>query len=292
MPTTLTEESAKAVANASGGLNQVRGRLLKILAAILLAVACYAIFIEPHWIEVTHSDMHGDVAAPLKIAQVSDVHTVGFGRRERRVLEILNEEQPDAIVVTGDTIGKWFGTTGIIGDYPKAKVFYQQLHAPLGVWVVRGNWETAKPIVNEQAFYQSAGVHFLLNAGAELRPDVWIAGLDDWSRKGKPKPDDALAGAPASAYTILLIHEPAYFDHVAGRVKLVLAGHTHGGQVRLPFAKPLWLPSNSWPYVEGWYERNGSKMYVSRGIGTSILPMRFLARPEVSIVTIHPSNEP
>ena len=287
MATTIREQKSDAAL--PGGRHARPPLFLRIFAAIVLLAGCYALFIEPYWIQVTYSDMHGDVTAPLKIAHLSDLHIVGMGRRERRLLEILDQEKPDVIVMTGDSIGQWVGAYGHSGDYSKAKKLYQYLHAPLGVWFVRGNWENAKPVPNEQAFYQSAGVHLLVNSGAALRPDVWIAGLDD-PRSGIPNVASALAGAPANAYTILLFHSPAYFGHVEGRVKLCLTGHTHGGQVRLPFVQPFWLPGGSWPYVEGWYEGKGSKMYVSRGLGTSILPIRFLCRPEVSFVTIHPSE--
>lgn len=268
-----------------------RRRILKILGIIFLALGGYALVVEPNWIETTYSDMRGDVAAPLKIAHLTDIHTRGMGFRERRFIEILNQEKPDVIVITGDSIGQLFGTYGHNGDYTNAKTLFQQFHAPLGVWVVRGNWENSKPLANEGAFYQTAGVHLLLNSGAALRPDVWIAGLDD-PRSGSPNIATALGGAPPGAYTILLFHSPSYFSHVEGRAKLVLAGHTHGGQVRFPGIKPFWLPGGSWPYVEGWYEGNGSKMYVSRGLGTSMLPIRFLCRPEVSFVTIHPTGQP
>jgi uncharacterized protein len=292
MLTTASEQNAKPPQSAISAERPRKRRLfLKFVAGILLAAGCYALFVEPYWIETTYSDMRGDVVAPLKIAHLTDLHTTGSGRRERRLLEILDQEKPDAIVITGDSIGQWVGVYGHSGDYGKVKALYQRLHAPLGVWFARGNWENAKPLANEAAFYQSAGVHLLLNSGAQLRPDVWIAGLDD-PRSGNPRVNDALAGAPPSAYTIMLFHSPGYFGHVEGKVKLVLAGHTHGGQVRLPFVKPFWLPGGSWPYVEGWYEGNGSKMYVSRGLGTSMLPIRFLCRPEVSFITIHPSGQP
>jgi uncharacterized protein len=291
MPTVSQEQEVSAPGNPAPPKRSRRRTILWVLLAIFLVAGSYALFIEPYWIETTYSDMTGGVSAPLKIAHLTDIHTLGWGRRERRLLEILDNEKPDAIVITGDSIGQWVGAYGRSGDYGKAKALYQRLHAPLGVWFARGNWENAKPIPNEQAFYQSAGVHLLLNSGAPLRPDVWIGGLDD-PRSGNPKVADALAGAPPGAYTILIFHSPGYFGHVEGRVNLVLAGHTHGGQVRLPLVKPFWLPGGSWPYVEGWYEGKGSKMYVSRGLGTSLLPIRFLCRPEVSLITIHPTNQP
>jgi uncharacterized protein len=289
MVTTRQDQPARVpgtdASSSRGSLHQAW--IWKILLGVFAIVGAYALLIEPYWIDVTYSDMHGSVAAPLKIAHLSDLHTLGLGRRERRMLETLDQEKPDIILITGDSIGQWLGTLGLNGDYEKAKLLFQRLHPPLGVWVVRGNWENAKPLRNEPAFYQQAGVHFLLNSNGAARPDVWIAGLDDPS-SGSPRLDSALAGIPSGAYTILLFHSPAYFGRVSGRVNLCLAGHTHGGQVRLPRMRPLWLPEGSGRYVEGWYEEKGSKMYVSRGLGMSMLPIRFLCRPEISFVTIHP----
>jgi predicted MPP superfamily phosphohydrolase len=259
------------------------------LALFLLlgaAAGVDALLIEPYWIEVTHHELHGAVATPLKIAHLSDIHTYGFGRRERRVIEILAEEKPDIILITGDSPGRWLGRPN--GDYAGAKAVYEQLHAPLGVWFVHGNWENAQPMRGERAFYQSVGVRLLLNSNGEARPDVWIAGLDD-PYTGAAKPDAALAEIPPGVYTILLFHSPGYFSHVAGRVSLCLAGHTHGGQARLPFVtKALWLPRGSGHFLEGWFEDKGTKMYVSRGIGTSILPIRFFCRPEIDFITVDP----
>jgi hypothetical protein len=70
----------------------------------------------------------------------------------------------------------------------------------------------------------------------------------------------------------------------------VLAGHTHGGQVRIPFVRPFWLPEDSGNYLEGWYEKGGSKMYVNRGLGWTALPVRFLCRPEIDFITVEPES--
>ena len=167
---------------------------------------------------------------------------------------------------------------------------FQQLHAPLGVWVVRGNYENWKQMQHEHSFYASAGVHLLLNSGTLLRNDVWLAGVDD-PYTGKPSIESALSGAPLGIYKILLFHSPAYFDRVAPLVNLCLAGHTHGGQVRPPFLPPLFLPKGCWPYVAGWYvdKDTNARMYVNRGMGTSLLPIRFNSRPEITILTVEPA---
>jgi predicted MPP superfamily phosphohydrolase len=101
-----------------------------------------------------------------------------------------------------------------------------------------------------------------------------------------PNLDAALHTVPPCTYVIAAFHAPAFFDTVAGRVPLVLAGHTHGGQVRLPLIPAFWLPRGSGRFLEGWYAERGSRMYVSRGIGTSFLPIRFRSSPELAIITV------
>jgi len=253
-----------------------------LLAAMVLLLAIDATLIEPFRIQVTHYQLHAPVSAPLKIAHLSDIHTHGFGRRERRLVEILRAENPDVILITGDTVG-------LMNLYAPAQNLYRQMHAPLGVWVVRGNFENTYRISmrRERAIYDDAGVNLLVNANHPLRPDVWVAGVDD-PTTGDAKLDAALAGIPAGAFTILLFHSPAFFDVVAGRAQLCLAGHTPGGQVRIPWMKPLWLPKGVGRFLEGWYEQQGSNMYVSRGLGMSKLPIRFLCRPEVTFISVEP----
>lgn len=270
---------------AGGTLRGGRGKTVlgALLAIAVAALLVDGIWIEPNHIEVTHWQVPAPVRAPLKLAHLSDLHVHTVGRREHEVIEILRQERPDAILVTGDSVG--FGL-----HYDRV---WQMLHAlaqlqpPLGVWVVRGNWEVWHPIRHEQTFYASAGVHFLLNSAAPLRDSVWVVGLDDpWS--GRPRLEQALAGVPAGAYTILLFHSPFFFRFAANRCSLALSGHTHGGQVRLPLVPLLWLPGGTGRYLAGWYFEQGSRMYVSRGVGWSHLPIRLNCPPEIAIITLTP----
>jgi uncharacterized protein len=258
-------------------------------------LALYAFGVEPAWIEVTRHRVDAPLDPPLTLAHLSDLHSFGIGRRERRLLEQLDAERPDAIVITGDSMvdGALFGPRpGSREDqaYARAAPLLGRLHAPLGVWVVRGNWEELRRVPDEHGYYSALGLHFLLNEAAEMRPGVWVAGFDDL--QGSPRLEPALRAIPADArFALALFHSPAFFDRLDGRFPLALAGHTHGGQVRLPFLPPLWLPSGCGRYVEGWYESGGSRLYVSRGIGTSVLPVRFLCRPELAIITLGRSPE-
>lgn len=256
-----------------------RSRLVLLaFLLVLFSVAIDAFWIEPYWIEVTHHEVRAPLTPALKIAHLGDLHTFGIGRRERALLEILDREKPDLIVITGDTLADR-------GTYTAVAEMLRRLHAPLGVWLVRGNWENQRPVrSNEADFYRAAGVNFLLNSGSEIRPGIWLAGLDDIT--GTPNESAALAGAPAGAYKIVLFHSPAYYDRVAGRCDLVLAAHTHGGQIRPPLIRPFWLPRGSGRFLEGWYEVKGSRMYVSRGLGTSVIYARFNCRPEVAFITL------
>jgi uncharacterized protein len=247
----------------------------------VLVTAIYAFLIEPYSIEITRHRIIAPLASPIKIAHLTDIHTSGLGRREREMISILDSERPDIIFITGDTIA-----TG--GTYDMCFDVLKLLRAPLGVWLVRGNWENwkNKKISNkEREIYKLAGIRFLLNTGMQAREDIWISGFDD-AASGDPDLKGALDGAPADAYKIALFHSPVYFDRVAGQFNIAFAGHIHGGQIRLPYLKPFWLPPGSGRYLEGWYEQNGSSMFVSRGIGTSLLGARLFCRPEIAFITL------
>src|SRR5437867_3294779 len=261
--------------------------LLVGLFVFATVITVDAFWIEPDWIEVTHHQVFAPLAAPLKIAHLTDIHTRGLGRRERRMLALLESEQPDLIAITGDTVsdggfddifskiprhlkrvrpkippGKRFPREND-AKYEMCREVLKRLHAPLGVWLVRGNWEHWSSVSNERGFYESVGGNFLLNAGRPVRDDTWILGFDD-AVVGSPSLEAALVGVPAGAFKIALFHSPAYFERVAARCNLALAGHTHGGQVRVPFLRPFWLPPGCGRFLEGWYEQEGSRMYVSR----------------------------
>jgi len=240
--------------------------LLAIVLVPALATVAWARFVEPFRLEVTHHEVDAPVSPPVRIAHVSDLHSSGIGRLERALLEALEAEKPDLIVVSGDSVGE----TG------RPDEVLARLKAPLGVYIVNGNHE-------HWHAYRPPGV--MVNAAAKVRDGLWVVGLDD-AMAGKPSLQTALEGVPAGAFRVGLFHSPEPFDDLAAELPLSFAGHTHGGQVRLPFLAPLWLPRGTGRFVHGWYERGGAKLYVSRGLGTTILPLRLFCRPELAIVTV------
>ncbi len=248
------------------------------LLVLAIGLAIYANQIEPYRIEVTRHHISAPLKSPIKIAHLSDLHSSGMGKREQKLLAILNHEQPDLILITGDLIST-------AGDYEGCREVLKQLQAPLGVYVVPGNHENWFPPPGGRAYFDSIGVIYLVNQNRQIQDGLWVIGLDD-AMTHQPNYEKANLGVAANAYKIALFHSPAFFDEVAGKFDLVFAGHSHGGQVRVPFIKPFWLPAGCNDYVEGWYEREGSKMYVSRGIGNSILQLRFNCRPEIAVITV------
>jgi predicted MPP superfamily phosphohydrolase len=266
-------------------------RALLAAGAVALGLLLYAWAVEPYWIEVTRHQVAAPLAAPLKVAHLTDLHLYGLGRRERKLLALLDRERPDVIVITGDSVvnGDPFAPAPGLADdptYARAAPVFARLRAPLGVWAVRGNWENWRRVRDERAWYRRHGIGLLVNEAREVRPGLWIAGLDDI--QATPDPDAAARAIPQGAYVLALFHSPAYFDRIAGRFPLALAGHTHGGQARPPLVPVFWLPAGSGRYLAGWYEVNGSRMYVSRGLGTSTLPVRFRCRPELAVITVGP----
>ena len=175
-----------------------------------------------------------------------------------------------------------------ICDLEPAREVLGRLHAPLGVFVVRGNWENWNKPPNEASFYASVGATLLVNEGRLLRRDIWIAGLDD-PMSGAADIGASQVGAPPDALRVVLFHSPEYFDDAAPKIDLAFAGHTHGGQVRIPLLGPLWMPPGSGRFLEGWYTTGSARMLVSRGVGTSLLPVRLFCPAEVAMVDIRPA---
>jgi len=232
-------------------------------------------------VELTRHAVPAPLAEPVTLALVADLHLNGVDREAHEMLEVLERERPDAIVIAGDLTSE-DGSDAVYAG------MLRRMRAPRGVWMVPGNWDYWLPATDLRALCAGAGVRLLANEAAEIVPGLWLAGVDD-AVSGEPDAVRALASIPAGAFVAALIHCPITFDEIAGRCAVAFAGHTHGGQVRIPGLPPLWLPDGCGRYVAGWYERNGSRLYVSRGIGAKTLPIRLWCRPELALFTLAPS---
>lgn len=268
--------------------NRVSGRVRVALAVLLACVFLYAWLVEPNWVEVTYHEQSPAERPPIRVAMLSDLHLDGVGYRERSVIEQLREVRPDVLVLAGDVVD---GPS----DIPRLHAFLSQIEVPHAVAVL-GNWEHWGEVPLEQlyALYRDHKVTLLVNASVQFPVDgrqIRLIGLDD-ATAGTPRLDVATKGSAGRAadLTILVQHSPGFFaakstspalgDHA---FDLCLSGHTHGGQITLFGWAFGPLPPGSGPFVAGRYDTAACPLYVSRGIGTSVLPLRLFAQPEIAV---------
>ena len=259
-------------------------------AAAAGAAALDAFAIEPGRLEVTRHDLVIDglpgALEGLTIAHVTDVHLPRSVHAAQRALEILTVERPDVVLLGGD-VAEGADTA------PALAAFARGARGGLATAAVLGNWEYAAGLGlrRARAAYRQAGVRLLLNASEVVTiggATVAISGVDDliW---GAPDLRRATAGARGADVRIWLVHEPVLVDAIPPGVDppdIVLAGHTHGGQVRFPPFGHVVVPPGTGRYVRGWFRDAPAPLYVSRGIGTSGLNVRFFCRPELPVFTL------
>jgi predicted MPP superfamily phosphohydrolase len=280
-----------------------RRGLLKTLLYGGAGLALYSGEIERHWIDVVRREIRVAGLPPAidgwRIAQLSDIHldeyTEPFLLRE--AIQHINHLQPDMVLLTGDyvtaevlskkmTIGAAWECASILTE-----IACRHRYAVLGNHdIMAGEHEIAEALT-------SHGIPVLRNAFLPIEHGngrIWLAGLED-PVLGRPNPDRAI---PVSIRNqtrepvLLMCHAPDFADvlraHPVGRsIALMLSGHTHGGQIRLPFIGALRLPPGGRKYVEGWFPLdNGMQLYVNRGIGSVGLPFRFDCRPEITLFTL------
>jgi uncharacterized protein len=268
-------------------------RLMTAAGAELGAIAlggAYTITAEPYWLAVERVTVAlaglPDVLRGLTIAQISDLHVGHFiGRQDvARAVDVVLSLRPSLIVVTGDYVTIAAEHAGLCTPE------LARLHAPLGVFFILGNHDhwTNAPVVTR--ILRDAGLSLLINEGRLVESNgaaFWLAGVDDvWERHADL--DRALAGAPKDVLKVLLAHEPDYADVVAadGRVSLQLSGHSHGGQVRLPFVGSPVLPHLAIKYPWGLRRVGQMWLYTNRGIGIVSPPVRLNCRPEVTLFSL------
>lgn len=233
----------------------------------------------------------------FRIAHVSDLHNTEFGEGNAALLQILSESEPDIIVITGDLIDVRHTDVNI------ALNFAEGANKIAPAYYVSGNHEASSPQYKAlKAGLESAGVTVLEDDIVSLERDgksIALLGLADPHfkiRGGVFGEVSAVVSTKLNAllekelgYSLLLSHRPELFEtYMACGIDLVLSGHAHGGQFRLPFVGGLIAPDQGlFPeYDAGLYSEGGTNMIVSRGLGNSIIPMRFNNRPEVVLIEL------
>jgi predicted MPP superfamily phosphohydrolase len=221
-----------------------------------------------------------------RVAHVSDLHCGPFasGARVASWVAHVNRLQPDMVAATGDFIA---GGGAFVEALATALA---GLRAPDGVFACMGNHDYFTDGEVLVGALERAGLSMLRNRGVTLRRDdasLYLAGVDDtWTSR-----DDlnrALAGKPEGVPVVLLAHDPALFPSAALRqVDLTLSGHTHGGQVGIPFMARKWnLARVLTPFTTDLYAEGESLLYVNRGLGTTGPPVRLGVPPEIAVLTL------
>ena len=267
-------------------------RLLRFsLLGFASAVACllYGWLVEPTQLRVREVALAADTDT-LRIGFVSDIHAGGRGvdaERVRRIVETLHAGEPDIILMAGDLMNGHEPSGERTDDKLQALgntlLPLLELSAPLGVYSVYGNHDSW--FGEAEQLYDAVGIPVLDNASVVAGGRLCVFGLaDEWT--GKPDADVALS-CPANLPSIGVMHNPDTAFRLPTGPDLLLAGHTHGGQVNLPILGRV-ITATEAPrrHAYGWSRVNGTPMFTTAGVGMSVLPVRFRAPPEVVFITL------
>lgn len=254
-----------------------------LLVIVLAILSAYSVWVEPNWFEVSIHDMRPNKdETAIRIVQLSDLHLQDITSRERNIVQRVKALRPDLVVFSGDVMDA-------SDRLPSLHFFLENLGDTPAVAIL-GNWEYWAKVDLQalKAEYAHHGIPLLLNEPVSYRirfRTLHLLGLDDFTAG---HPESALLGeATPSGTTVLLQHSPGYFENVppeiaARKFTLCLSGHTHGGQITL-FGMPVWMPPGSGSFAAGFYETPHCNLYVSRGVGMSLMPARFGSRPEIAV---------
>lgn len=279
-------------------VKQKRIILLPLLAAILVALIIWVAWgnkaLQLNTYTLCSSRLPESFNG-FRIAHISDLHNTEIGKENEKLLEILQEAEPDLIAITGDLIDSRHTDTEI------ALNFVQEAMKIAPCYYVTGNHEgrvAAYSLLKEKM--KAAGVIILDDAKAEIHLNgdtIFLLGVndpsfqtDDMSVNSEMVINTKLSCLKTdNDFSILLSHRPELFKIYAEKeIDLVLSGHAHGGQFRLPFIGGVVAPNQGFfpEYDAGMYTAGNTKMIVSRGIGNSLFPFRFNNRPEVILIEL------
>lgn len=263
----------------------------RIAGAVILFLAVFC-WIQNNWLTVTYYSCRDEKIPKefegYRILQISDLHNKEFGKNNHKLIEKITELKPDMIVLTGDLVESSHT------DIEAAVSFAEQTAAISPTYYITGNhenWLSDQDKKNLLKELENAGVVCLENEVAEIEKKtgtISVIGLNDENLA-----DDTLkhiiSETEEDRFTIALAHEPQYFSHYCDtNVDLVLTGHAHGGQFRIPFLGGVAAPDQGlFPeYTEGEHSNGTTTMIISRGLGNSIIPVRLFNLPEIVCIDL------
>lgn len=288
--------------------NGVKAKIIFGILIIFIFLGFWIFLVEPNNIKIENIKIEIKRLPPsfqgARIIHFSDIHSKNFGERENEILEILKKLNPDFIFITGDFVD--WRTQDLESCQEFWKKFFRNY--PGKIFGVLGNhdhrhpkWKILKNLLEE------SGIEILENETKQIKRNgdfIYLIGVDD-PHEGYDDIEKAMAEIKIEAPKILLAHSPEIFRKAKGKdIDLILVGHTHGGQINIPFITDLFIPLKyDKQYKSGLFrdynlpkagshspdgERapNPTYLYVNRGIGTTFLPIRFNASPEITLIEL------
>jgi uncharacterized protein len=292
----LTEHNQQIIRASAGDLTRRTFLRAGVLAAGGLAL--YASEVERHWVDVHHVEIRLSnlpaVFQGFRIIHMADFHYGEYSEPTfiRSVVSRVNGLRPDMIALTGDFVSAGPIVRRISVDFAYHCADLLGRLQCRQKFAVMGNHDVLVSRADVTDALASRGIPVLHNDATPIEKDgarLWLAGVADTTVGTDADLNSALPREriAASEPLILMAHEPDYADQVIGSgVDLMLSGHTHGGQVRIPFMPPMNLPPMGKKYVEGHFSLHDLQLYVTRGIGTVGVPFRFRCPPEITVITL------
>jgi len=297
----MSQNNENSISKAQRIARQLRSLLLiPIVLGVVGVCYLYGRLIEVNWIKIERIEIPirglPEAFEGFKIIHLSDFHTRELGKRERKLPAMVNSLEPDAIFITGDFADTGEGTriaASVVG----------KLESKYGKWGVPGNWDSNQAI----KFYEDVGLKMLLADTDTIEIDGYILGIiglrfDDavpvLSTEAQRGIISGLRSRFSSGVPIILLEHAPRIIHAAQEegIDLVLSGHTHGGQVRIPFGPAIETPSDMgiW-YSKGLYRFKNTYLYINPGIGLepgpAYIQVRFWCRPEITEIVLRAADE-
>ncbi len=274
----------------------MRRTLLLILVA-LAGLAVYAFWIEPRRVALTRIDVPvAGLEREIKALVIGDIQPAGPHQTAARIRDIIARGmawRPDIVLLLGDYVTTRVLKTEFVAPADTTAEM-AALTAPMGVYGVLGNHDWWWDGRRMERLLTAAGIVVLRDQAVLASANgvkLWVIGIEDPVTRTYDL-DAVLEQTTSAAPIILLTHSPDVFPDVPSEIALTLAGHTHGGQVYLPLIGRPVVPSRFGDrYAYGLIEERGRTLYVTSGVGTAIVPVRFLTPAEIVLMTLKPGND-
>ena len=272
-------------------------RIIKIALVIIVVLisaalfAYYGYFVDRFELE----DYHCPVKLPdkynhlsgLKIVFFADLHTIDSAKdiaETKKMVALINKQKPDIVVFAGDMMS----TGSVEWRLPPARIIsrLKDISSKYGIFAILGNHDWDYDGSQVISIMKKAGIQVLENDSRTIPGMFNIVGVADAAAPYGLNPEQALAKIDRSLLTIAIVHSPDYISQLPEFVSIVLSGHTHGGQIKLPYLGPMFLNTEGSAYCSGYYKERGRNLLVTKGIGTSGIRCRINVVSDITVVTI------